>query len=138
MIDQSSLFNEPDSFDVKGMNSTDPRYYFWKAKKACSQAESICNVARFTEKVIWKLLTADDFQTYITYFMLGSNALAIVFLIFNGIYILGQTSVVGIKRGSSWINQLVLFSFQRQDIFFRKTQNLRKKRSQSLVITSGN
>jgi len=110
VIDQNSLFKEPDSFDIKGMDSTDPRYYFWKAQRACSQAESICNVARFTEK------------TYITYFMLGSNALAIVFLILNGIYILGQTSVVGIKRGSSWINQ--------------KTQSLRKKRSQSLVINS--
>jgi hypothetical protein len=36
------------------MDSTDPRYYFWKAQRACSQAESICNVARFTEKVILK------------------------------------------------------------------------------------
>jgi len=52
--------------------------------------------------------------------MLGSNALAIVFLIFNGIYILGQTSVVGIKRGSSWINQLVLLAFQRVDYFSGK------------------
>ncbi|CBY31028.1 unnamed protein product [Oikopleura dioica] len=110
VIDQTSLFNETENDNLKEMDSTDPRYYFWKAQNACSQAESICNVARFTEK------------TYITYFMLASNALAIVFLILNGIYILGQTSVIGIKRGSSWINQ--------------KTQSLKKKRSRSLVITS--
>jgi hypothetical protein len=64
--------------------------------------------------------------------MLGSNALAIVFLIFNGIYILGQTSVVGIKRGSSWINQLVLFAFQRVDYFSGKLRILKRKDHRAL------
>ncbi|CAG5111107.1 Oidioi.mRNA.OKI2018_I69.chr2.g5441.t1.cds [Oikopleura dioica] len=111
VIDENSLTSIPKEIaQAKNFNSTDPRYFFWKAKHACSQAESVCNVARFTEK------------TYITYFMLGSNALAIIILVFNGIFILGQTSVIGIKRGSSWVNQ--------------KARYFKNRRTQSLVNPS--
>ena len=106
MIDENSLVSKEEDAEIRGSNSEDPRFFFWKAKHSCTQAESVCNVARFTEKVRkGHGLFANIIKTYITYFMMGSNALAIVILFLNGIFILGQTSVIGIKRGSSWINQ---------------------------------